>query len=117
MYEYKAQVIRIIDGDTIELDIDLGFYVHIEEKVRVLHKDFTGYDAPETSLRKGVSPEEKALGLEAKSFAEKLLPAGLGITVKTERDKTGKYGRFLAAITLPDGADFAELMTNAGYVK
>lgn len=117
MYEYNAVILRVIDGDTVQCRVDLGFHTHRVENIRVLHFDGTAYDAPETTLRGDTTEEEKAHGLQAKEFAEQLLPVGSAVRIKTHYDKTGKYGRFLGAITMHGGKDFAGTMTEAGYTK
>lgn len=131
MYEYMAKVVRIIDADTIELSIDLGFHTWRVEKVRILD-----YDAPEIKLYEGVSPEEKALGIEAAEYATMQLPYNSLVRVRTRFDATGKYGRFLATIYMPDmdainadpsdvpidirqafSINYADHMKAKGYVK
>ena len=97
MYEYMAKIVRVIDADTIELSIDLGFHTWRVEKVRILD-----YDAPEIKLYEGVSPEEKALGIEATEHAKTMLPYNTLVRIRTRFDETGKYGRFLATIYMPD---------------
>jgi len=117
MFEYQAEIVRIIDADTIELKIDLGFHTHRDEKVRILFKNGDPYDAPETRLIGDTTEEDKHRGLLAKARAENILPVGSRVLVNTFYDKKGKYGRFLAAIKTPDGEDFAQLMTREGHVK
>ena len=91
MYEYQATVLRVIDGDTIEVDIDLGFSTIIKKRsVR-----FKGIDTPETRTRDLV---EKEAGLLAKERVEGLCPPGSVITLRTTIDKDDKYGRILGEI-------------------
>ena len=88
MYEYAIkEVIKVVDGDTIDILIDLGFDLTKKERVRL-----AGIDTPESRTR---DLEEKAMGLEAKDFLERRLTEGMasGLRVKTEKD--GKYGRML----------------------
>ena len=88
MYEYAIkEVIKVVDGDTIAILIDLGFDLIKKERVRL-----AGIDTPESRTR---DLEEKAMGLEAKDFLERRLTEGMasGLRVKTEKD--GKYGRML----------------------
>jgi micrococcal nuclease len=117
MYEYEATIIRVIDGDTVVASVDLGFHTHRVETLRVTYWNGAKYDAPETTRRNGVTQAEKKKGLEAKAFAKELLPAGIKVKIKTKYDKRGKYGRFLAAIRLPNGNDFAGIMSVEGYMK
>jgi len=88
MYEYAIkQVVKVVDGDTIDIIIDLGFDLTKKERVRL-----AGIDTPESRTR---DLEEKELGLEAKDFLTRRLEDGMvsGLKVKTEKD--GKYGRML----------------------
>ena len=103
-----AYVKRVIDGDTFVVDIDLGMdlWKH-EQHVRVF-----AYDAPELRT---------ALGKQARDHARSLLslppvPFLPGLKVQLLSYEWDKYGRLLAAVSLPQG-DLATLMINAGYVK
>lgn len=87
MYEYNATVKSVYDGDTVTLDIDLGCFTWLaSEKCRLF-----GIDTPE--LRG--SAEEKRAGKAARDFLRKIMPNGKRIRIKTQLDKTGKYGRLL----------------------
>ena len=91
MYEYRVEVTRVVDGDTIDVDIDLGFGVTLtNQRVRL-----AGIDAPETRTRDLV---EKAAGLKTKEFVEQLMPVGSQqVMVSNEFDDSrGKYGRIIA---------------------
>ena len=79
------KIIKIVDGDTIDIEIDLGFSLTKKERVRL-----AGIDTPESRTR---DLDEKAEGLLAKSFLEKQLDEAVDLRVKTEKD--GKYGRML----------------------
>jgi micrococcal nuclease len=96
MYEYKAMVKRIIDGDSLVLDIDLGFYMFMKEtKIRLY-----GLDTPE------MNSDDPLLRLQAVLATRYLydnLPVGSKVTIKTVLDKREKYGRLLATITTQDG--------------
>lgn len=90
MYEYKAKLIRVVDGDTVDLDIDLGLSVHRMERIRVF-----GVDTPEMTSS---DPALRIKAQIAKSFVESQL-AGASLIVETEKpDPKDKYGRFLAKI-------------------
>jgi micrococcal nuclease len=93
MYEYNCKIVRVIDGDSIILDIDLGFshWIH-NESIRLY-----GIDTPECRTR---DAEEKAAGLLAKEFVEEALHVG-GTYTLTTREK-GKFGRYLGVIMLSD---------------
>ena len=76
MYEYNAKVLRIVDGDTIDVDIDLGFGVWIhKERIRL-----EGIDTPESRTR---DLEEKKFGLLSKEYVRSLLPVGSGPSLNT----------------------------------
>ena len=90
MYEYRCKVVKIIDGDTVDVDIDLGFGVWLhKERVRLY-----GIDTPESRTR---DLEEKKYGLAAKDFLTGMLDDDQ-IILKTHKDKTGKFGRILGEL-------------------
>jgi micrococcal nuclease len=104
MYEYKAKLVRVVDGDTIDLDIDLGLSVHRMERVRVF-----GVDTPEMTSS---DLAQRARAQTAKSYVEGQL-AGAELVVVTEKpDPKDKYGRFLAKIRYRlGGAAWSDLTT------
>ena len=109
MYEYRATVSRVVDGDTYDLWVDLGLCVATRIRVRLL-----GIDTPE--IYHASCPAEKEHGQQAKTFAvEHAL--GRSVIVRTHKDKRGKYGRWLAEIVLPDGTSLAELLRANGFEK
>ena len=86
MYEYKVKSVeRVVDGDTVDVVLDLGFGLYKKERVRV-----AGVDTPEKRTR---NDREKLLGLDATAFAESWFSEHEGTIVRTEKD--GKYGRML----------------------
>jgi len=91
MYEYKAELVRVIDGDTLELNIDLGFGIKFNERVRL-----EGINTPETYGVKKDSDEYKK-GMEAKLFVQEILK-DQPIMIQTKKDKKGKYGRYIATV-------------------
>ena len=103
MYEYNCKIVRVIDGDSIIIDIDLGFshFIH-NESIRLY-----GVDCPECRSR---DKEEKAAGLLAKEFVEDALHVG-GIYRLQTKEK-GKFGRYLGTIYLTDDTSI-----NAALVK
>ena len=117
MYTYKATIVRVIDGDTIEVMLDLGFNTHRVEKIRVVGEGNKYFNTPETRLGKDTTPQQKELGLEAKLVAGQVLYKGRGVVVHTYKDSKGKYGRFLGAIELENGTDYASNMVRANYGK
>ena len=91
MHEYKAKVVKIIDGDTIDVDIDLGFDVILsKQRIRLY-----GIDTPESRTR---DKEEKFYGKISAQFLKDRCKKGSYITVRTHLDKKGKFGRILGEI-------------------
>ena len=96
MYEYRCKLIRVIDGDTMDIDIDLGFGVWLrKQRIRCF-----GIDTPESRTR---DKEEKKFGLLAKYYVERFLPKGSAATLVTEKDGKGKFGRILGKFKVFDG--------------
>jgi len=88
MYEYRCKVSRVVDGDTVDVDIDLGFGVWLhKERVRII-----GIDTPESRTRDKV---EKRFGLLAKEFVEDFFKIGDVILTTKKYDAKGKFGRIL----------------------
>jgi|TARA_B100000212_G_scaffold146775_1_gene110246 micrococcal nuclease len=83
-------MVKVVDGDTIDVDIDLGFGVWMRNQRIRMH----GIDTPESRTR---DLEEKKYGLAAKDFLIKWTNAG-GLTLKTHKDDRGKFGRILGEI-------------------
>ena len=97
MYEYRCKIVKIIDGDTVDVDIDLGFGVWMhKERIRLY-----GIDTPESRTR---DLDEKKYGLIAKSWIEKFMPVGSTQTLITQKDKSGKFGRILGKFRVNDGS-------------
>ena len=88
MFEYSCTIVKVIDGDTVDVDIDLGFGVWLKKQRIRLY----GIDTPESRTR---DLEEKKYGLIAKRFVQDHLPIGSTQTLTTVQVKTGKYGRIL----------------------
>jgi micrococcal nuclease len=106
MYKYKVHVTRIVDGDTVDVDIDLGFgMIYKKQRVRLM-----GIDTPESRTR---DLEEKFYGLQSKAFLKSLLTGS-----KTYRDihlvshDKGKFGRILGELFI-DTIMLEGVMTNA----
>ena len=96
MHEYRVEIVKVVDGDTVDVDIDLGFGIWMKnERVRLF-----GIDTPESRTR---DLEEKKYGLAAKQYLIDKLNAGTPI-LKTFKDGVGKYGRILGEffVTEPD---------------
>ena len=96
MYEYAVKKLhKVVDGDTIDVDIDLGFNISYYQRVRL-----AGIDTPESRTTDKV---EKALGLESKKRLDEVLKAASKIVIRTEKpDSTEKYGRILGWIFIDD---------------
>ena len=102
MYEYKCRIDRVIDGDTVDVDIDLGFGVWLrKERVRMY-----GIDTPESRTR---DLEEKKYGLAAKAFVLAFLPIDSEQTLRTRKDGKGKFGRILGDFSVK-GARVSRVM-------
>jgi micrococcal nuclease len=97
MYKYKCKVLKVIDGDTVDVDIDLGFGIWLKnERVRL-----KGIDTPESRTRDLV---EKKFGLAAKTRLKQMIGKGEKVILKTYADKDGqdmkgKFGRILGDFT------------------
>ena len=107
MFEYRAKVLKIVDGDTIDVMIDLGMGVHRKERLR-----FSRINAWETRGK------DKVKGKLAKARVIELIPVGEKILVKTEKDKRGKYGRYLVEIFILDeplAKNLNDLLLNEGH--
>ena len=95
MYTYKAQIERVVDGDTFIAVIDLGFDTFQRHTFRLY-----GVDTPETYRPK--SENERVLGEKATEFVRDLIEHR-SVTVITHNDKQGKYGRYLAEVHTSKG--------------
>jgi micrococcal nuclease len=100
MYTYNIKLLRVIDGDTIDAEIDLGFDVSVKKRVR-----FLGVNAPESRTR---DLEEKAKGLAAKDRVKQLLEGAK--TIQLNSHGVGKYGRCLGELHI-DVVDGQEKVT------
>ena len=98
MYEYRVKkVLKIVDGDTIDVDIDLGFDISFTSRVRL-----AGIDTPESRT---TDKEEKVLGIEVKDRLKHLISTANTVVIRTEKpDSSEKYGRILGWLFL-DGAE------------
>jgi micrococcal nuclease len=111
-YRYRATVVDVVDGDTLTLDIDLGFSVTVRERVRLY-----GVDTKET---KGAT---RAAGLATTDRVRELLPVGAQVVVDTIKNKRGadrqeKYGRYLVVVYHdPTGPSLNEYLLNEGLAR
>jgi micrococcal nuclease len=110
MYEYYVRKVEnVVDGDTIDVLIDLGFDILFQSRVRL-----AGIDTPESRTK---DLAEKALGLEAKEYLKKALKDAKSVVIKTEKmDSSEKYGRILGWVYV-DGntVSLNDMMINDGY--
>ena len=87
MFEYKCKLLRVVDGDTIDIDIDLGFGVWLrKQRIRMY-----GIDSPESRTR---DLQEKKYGLASKKYLKKMCSDD-GLLIRTKKDGKGKFGRIL----------------------
>ena len=104
MYEYKVNALRVIDGDTVEVTLELGFHICVTHKLRLLD-----INAPETRGK------DRAAGIHASNHLRSLIQKHAPVIVRTHRDKQGKYGRYLATIVGRDGRSLNEEMVLSGH--
>ena len=102
MYEYGCQVTRVVDGDTIDVDLDLGFDIIYKCRVRLY-----GIDTPESRTR---NKDEKVRGKLASKFLQDAINNGNHVILRTQlKDSKGKFGRVLASVIV-DGIDINQSM-------
>ena len=105
MYEYNARVTEVYDGDTITVSFDLGLNIwSLDQKIRLY-----GIDTPE------MRGDEKASGTVVRDYVRSRI-LGRRIRIKTFKDKTGKYGRWLGLIFI-DGMNLNEELIEKGYAE
>jgi micrococcal nuclease len=110
MYEYYVRKVEnVVDGDTIDVLIDLGFDILFASRVRL-----AGIDTPESRTK---DLAEKALGVEAKEYLKKALKDAKSVVIKTEKmDSSEKYGRILGWVYVNDDTEsLNDKMINDGY--
>ena len=112
MYEYSAKVRRVVDGDTVDVDIDLGFSITMtKQRIRMY-----GINAPESRTK---DLKEKERGLKAKAYLKTLLGTG-SVILKTQIDGRGKYGRILGTFIVETGdglVNVNEMMVTTGHAE
>ena len=110
MFEYYVKkVTNVVDGDTIDVEIDLGFSISFSSRVRL-----AGIDTPESRTS---DKAEKVLGLESKEYLKSKIKDAKNVVIKTEKmDSSEKYGRILGWVYL-DGSEVSinEQMISEGY--
>ena len=109
-YVYRIRAVhKVVDGDTIDADIDLGFDISLTKRIRL-----AGVDTPESRT---TDTKEKALGLEVKEWLKKRLDGAKDILIKTELpDSTEKYGRIIGHLYINgESVSINNQMVNEGY--
>jgi len=110
MYEYGCKVTRVVDGDTIDVDLDLGFDIIYKCRVRLY-----GIDTPESRTR---NKDEKVRGKLAAKFLQDAISNGENVILQTQlKDSKGKFGRVLASVIV-DGINVnQQMITNHMAVR
>lgn len=103
MYNYKAKIIAVYDGDTVTAVVDLGFLISKEMKLRLY-----GIDTPEL---RGAEKEE---GKKVRDIVREMI-LDKEVTIRSYKDKQGKYGRYLANIILEDGLELNQWLVDNGH--
>ena len=107
LYHYNAFMTKIVDGDTVDVKLDLGFSTYFIERFRLY-----GINAWETR------GEERTKGLLAKARVMELAPVGTNVKMRTFRDAKGKYGRYLGEIILLDNdKNVNEILLEEGHAR
>lgn len=106
LYTYKTDVTNVVDGDTVDATIDMGFSIHHKTRLRVAR-----INAPETRTK---DLEEKERGLACKARVQELITGAVEILVKTT--EKGKYGRWIAEVYI-DGKNLSDLLVEEGHAK
>lgn len=109
-YEYDATLVRVVDGDTVILKVDLGFKIEVEQTCRLY-----GIDTPE------LIGEARIAGLAAKAFVEMSLAAATGkLRIRTHKPTRDKYGRYIVEVLYRSGdvdINLNEQLVMFGYAK
>ena len=102
MYEYKCDITRVVDGDTVDAEIDLGFDIIFKSRIRLY-----GIDTPESRTS---NKDEKARGKLATKYLQDAINTAEQVVIRTElKDSRGKFGRVLGTVVC-DGKDINEAM-------
>ncbi len=112
MYQYKAKIDRIVDGDTMDIVVDLGFKITTNQRIRL-----KGINTPETYRVKKDSDEYKR-GMIAKEFViQRITANNFEALIDTDKD-TGKYGRYIAVVWLADNSvSLNDELVQKGYAE
>ena len=111
MYEYKAKILKIVDGDTMDVEIDLGFNMHANMRLRLSGLDTE--DLNDSNLQK------RSMAKDAKARVEELVSQkGKDfVVVRTIKDRKEKFGRYLATIVFQDNTNLNETLLSEGLAK
>ena len=110
MYQYKCKINKVLDGDTVDIDLDLGFnIVLVNQRVRM-----AGVDTPESRTS---NKEEKPRGLLSKKKLAEKLPVGSWQIIETQRSDNNddKFGRILGVFILEDGTKVNDWLIQNNY--
>jgi len=108
MYDYKAEIVKVVDGDTVDVIVDLGFRITTHQRLRLKN-----IDTPELRSSNALEREHAK---RAKWFVEGLIDHyGWKCLIRTE--KTGKYGRWIAEVEFSDGVMLSEALEENGFAK
>jgi micrococcal nuclease len=99
-YKYRAEVVRVVDGDTVDAEVDLGFDVKLSARFRLI-----GINAPEKNTKEGK---------DSLARLAVLLPVGSQVVVQTTKDKKEKYGRYLGTF-LVGGKSINQQLVDEGF--
>lgn len=105
LYTYKAKVVNIVDGDTLDLDIFLGFKLNYEIRIRLAH-----VNTPEINRK-----ASRVAGMAAKQRVANLCEKHPFVYVRTFKDSKGKYGRYIAEIIFPDETNLGDILLKEGH--
>ena len=110
MYQYRAKILKVLDGDTVQIDLDLGFNIVLaNQKVRL-----AGVDTPESRT---ANSEEKPRGMLSKKKLQEKLPVGSYATIETVRADSNddKFGRILGVFITEDGTRINQWLIDNNY--
>lgn len=103
MYEYKAKITKVVDGDTVYAVIDLGMSITVKKKIRLAR-----LDTPELRTE---------AGKDAKTFLRELVEKFPELVIRTTLDKGDKYGRLLGEFFNPEGSSLNQMLLDGGWAK
>ncbi len=110
MYQYRAKVLRWIDGDTVDLEIDLGFRVRLEQRARL-----AGLNTPEIHSK---DAEIQSRAIRAAMLCNRLAFPSTFVTINSKKSTADdKYGRWLVEIVIGDGTNLNQELLKQGLAK